>query len=461
MRRLWLTALALLLAGCQPAMKYGGKPAPSHDAPPPPAAGDAIDWLTATHTPLADVPIVFVHEADAKEWAALPRYWNLPADPLTVGTVIGLGPGLAPPVADVKPAVRVKVPAGLDEPPANPANPPTLRKWDLGRRLFFDPTWLTDKGDVSCASCHIPKSGFADNVAGHDNGKSLVNTPTLVNCAYNSRQFWDGRVATLEEVVQRTVADETTPAKDPGFRHVWPGVVGRLRQGRLQQHFQNVFGCQPTQDAVGRALATYLRTILAGDSLYDRALAEAKGKPPEAAHFEKHVTDDFLAAARKMPGQEKADKAAVAAVLLHGYRLFMNQDEHTRTNCVACHGGREFTDRGFHNVDVGWRTPDAGHYPGYFPNAPIGQKSRDLIGAYKTPTLRGLLRTAPYFHDGSGETLAKAVRFHTRGWTANLFIDPELWDVPLVPDEETALLLFLQALNGEEVDAAVATPPSD
>jgi cytochrome c peroxidase len=472
MRRRWLTALVpLLLAGCQPAVKYGGKPAPAADKPTPSAAAatdDPLDWLDAHRAPLDDIPIVFVHEADGDEWAKLPGYWNTPE--AQAAALIGLGPGLAPPVADVKPAVKVKVPAGLDDPRSAAASfaadPPTRRKWELGRDLFFDKSWLTDKGDLSCASCHRPESGFADGVPGHGDRHDPVNTPTLVNGLYNPRQFWDGRVGALEEVVQRTPADETTPPAGKEFRHVWPGVIGRLRDPdyHFKQKFLNAFGAAPTQDSLGRALAAYLRTLLAGDSLYDRALgaaeaeAKAKNKPAElaAAHFEKFLDDAALQAL----GREKADKAAVAAELLHGYRLFMNQDEKVQpTNCAACHHGREFTDGGFHNVGVGWRDPDPARYPGHFPYAPLGQKSRTLVGAYKTPTLRGLLRTGPYFHDGSQETLEDAVRFHTQGWKNNDFIDPQLQPLLLKPDELNALVLFLKALNGDPVDASVARPP--
>jgi cytochrome c peroxidase len=358
--------------------------------------------------------------------------------------------------------VRVKVPRGLDDPrefvPAS--DPPTLAKWELGRRLFFDETWLTDRDGQSCATCHVPDTGFADAKPGHSGGRDVVNTPTLVNCVFNKRQFWDGRAASLEEVVQQMPADEQSAAAPAGtFRHAWGGVVGRLRKDDAYvRRFKDAFGTGPTEDAVGRAVATYLRTLLAGDSVHDRALraqAEAHSPTLEAAHYEQALDE----AALTELGRAKANKADVARELLTGYRLFYDR---RKTNCVACHGGREFTDGGFHNLGVGWPAEfEPGKETGYFPHAPLGQKGRTLIGAFKTPTLRGLLRTAPYFHDGSAATLEDVVRFHAEGGNRNDFLDKEQRRLALDDGEMKALLLFLKALNGGPVDAAVAGPPPD
>lgn len=462
-------SFAFFLIGCQPAAPYQSVK-PAAPAPQTPIENPTpVGWLDAR--PLAlrpDVPIVFVAEKDP-DWAKLPKFWNPPpTEAEKAAAALALFPGAAAPLAAIPETVRVKVPAGLDDPnaflPADPASdPPTLNKWRLGRKLFYDPTWLRDDGGQSCASCHKPASGFADNARGHGD----FNTPTLVNCVYNRRQFWDGRAQSLEEVVQRSVADETTPADQLPF-HVWSGVVRRLRASAdYHNQFTEVFGNQPTEDAVGKALATYLRTLLAADSIHDRALAAQKVENAvalKAEHYEKALDD----AALKRLGFDPTARVETAKKIYRGYRLFYDL-EAPKMGCSHCHGGLEFTDEKFHNLGVAFRADFApGHEPGYFASLPPGRKDRTMIGAYKTPTLRGLSRTGPYFHDGSVADLTEAIRFHVDGEGFNDYIDPALrdakgqdlprtWDLP-GPDLE-ALTLFLRSLEGIEVDPAVGSPP--
>jgi cytochrome c peroxidase len=446
MRRYWAVSAILLTIGCQPAIPYGQSEAPPE---PPKAAAEApktvepdIAWMSPRPSEiLPDTPIQFVCEKDGPEWAKLTKLWN-------------------PPTIDKdKPAaqavVYVKVPAGLDDPRPflPPSNPSTLHKWELGRRLFYDKQWLTDGGGESCASCHDPHTGFADNVRDHYG----VNTPTLVNSVYNSRQFWDGRAASLEEVVQRTLEDETSPAAATPFRHVWPGVVGRLRaRYDIKHQFLSAFGTPPTQDAIGKALATYMRTLLAGDSVHDRALAyQTADHSPElkVEHYEKAL-DALALADLKIAEKDKAD---AAGKIYRGYRLFNDLDAR-KTGCATCHGGREFIDGKFHNLGVGFKTFDPGEEPGRFASLPVGEKDGRLIGAYKTPTLRGLSRTGPYFHDGSVATLEDAVQFHTDGGRQNEYLDPELRKRDLPTPERDALILFLRALDSKDVDLPPPAP---
>ena len=193
-----------------------------------------------------------------------------------------------------------------------------------------------------------------------------------------------------------------------------------------------------------------MRTLLAADSVHDRALAlQAAEHAPElkAEHYEKALDD---AALTDLEIDEK-DKADAAKKIYQGYRLF-NDLEERKTGCVRCHGGREFTDGGFHNLGVGFKTFDPGEEPGRFASLPVGEKDGRLIGAYKTPTLRGLSRTAPYFHDGSAATLEDAVQFHTDGGRQNEYLDPELRKRDLPTPERNALILFLRALDGKEVE---------
>ncbi len=459
----WL--LLLLTIGCQPAMHYeADKPAAAPGAAAAEGAEPAV-WLEPLPGETAqDAPIEFIPETDGA-WSGLPKYWNPPPTAEEKAGAALISPLTAAPLAALKETVRIKVPAGLDDPrpflPSDPADPPTLNKWRLGRDLFYDPTWLSDAGSDSCATCHQPGNAFTDG-RNHDG----FHTPTLVNCVFNRRQFWDGRVPWLEEVVQQTAADETAPAVKLPF-HAWNGVVRRLRASdRYAPRFRDAFGALPTQDAVGKALAAYLRTLLAADSVYDRAVRKAGAAELKAEHFEKALDDADL----KRLGPDAATKADAAQKIYRGYRLFHDLEEH-KTGCILCHGGPEFADGKFHNIGVGlnWSYHlKPGDEPGRFASLPIGLKESTMVGAYKTPTLRGLTRTGPYFHDGSQTDLMDVILFHIDGGGPNPFLDPALrnpvnpdvprtWDVPAADRE--ALLLFLRSLEGGEVDAAVGPAP--
>jgi cytochrome c peroxidase len=403
-----------------------------------------------------DVPLEFVHaETEPDEWRKLPQFWNAPLDRITA--LLGLSPWAAGGLVATPLSVKIKVPLGLDDPrsyiPAS--NPPTLGKWVLGQALFFDDKWLEAKPGLSCASCHRPSEGFTDRKPVE---RDSFNVSTLINCVYNSRQFWDGRAELLEEIVQRRPEDER-PSSQPGpFRHVWPGAMERL-QDRYHFRFLPVFGAPPNQDTVGRALATYLRTLLGGSSMHDLALQEKARKGTrelDASHYEAGLTDAVLVDLKR-PGGKKED---VARELLAGYRLFYNIGDTRRANCVACHSGRQFTDGGFYNL--GRDEPKPGQETGRFTTVPVGQKSFYLIGAYKTPTLRSLLRTWPYYHNGSEDDLARVVRHHAQGTN---YLDPAVrgnyhLGSELKEGEVEALVLFLRALNGEDVAPMFRVPPS-
>jgi cytochrome c peroxidase len=492
----YFTAVALLGAafasGCQKAERYGPRPGaePSRRAEAVPdkskiASAEPLDpeiqWIDIPNPPGPDVLIDFVHaEKEPEEWAKLPAFWNAPAltKPGQAAAVVGMPPVAAGAVTGGSASViKIKVPLGLPDPreyvPAG--NPLSLTKWELGKRLFFDDSWLEAKPGTSCAGCHRPDHGFADRERAHHDS---FNTPTLVNCVFNSTQFWDGRAGRLEEVVQRSLEDERASSAPGPFRHVWGGVIRRLRD-KPNYHilFNEVFGTPTgeeagkekaniTQDTVGRALATYLRTILAGDSIHDRALrvkAEKHSPSLKAEHYEAVLDDAALAALER----DKAKKTDVAADLMRGYLLFYNHDErHPLMHCFRCHSGRTFSDNEFHNLGVGFPSR-SGQEAGRFARVPVGQKDRYLIDAYKTPTLRNLPRTGPYFHNGEESSLRKVVEFYNEGAHLNLYLDPELRGkdghtrlLDLNEADINALTLFLTALGGSDVDAILKKPPS-
>ncbi len=408
------------------------------------------------------VPIKFIAHgttpAERKAWAELKQFWTLVQTPAT-------------PLGNAHSEVHIQVPLGLADPTPNiPAsNPPTVGKWALGKRLFFDDSylWPASEDKLACATCHKPDHGFTRTDA------FPRKTPTLINCAYNQYLFWDGRATALEEVIQRTLEDEREPATgdirqqkaEAERRHVWGGVVQRLRRHKeYPSLFRKVFGTPSTQDNVGKALATYLRTILAGDSLYDRARRDAGGELPQEKHFLKLLDKEALRDLER----ESSKKAEVARELLLGQRTF-----HGQGRCARCHGGANFTDGGFHNIGVGESgdEPQPGQETGRFVALPVGLKDPRMIGAYKTPTLRCLPQTAPYFHDGrSGigkEALSAAITFYAR---KEVLPDPHLDPILADPRNPTkkrdlklenehihALEVFLRALDGT-VDDVVSNP---
>lgn len=480
MTRMVLLA-GLLLVGCQPAGRYFSKaptpsrqsserlPAPRAEEPNDPQSAGIV-WQEPDPSLIKpDVPIIFVHERRRPgEWNALPEFWNPDWQrPLSgfgtssFATAALTGAGL------LQPAVRIKVPLGLDDPtPFIPAsNPPTVAKWQLGKDLFFDDRVLLQPDDavtkLSCATCHNPASGFTDPKL--STRYSRWDTPTLFNCVYQRHQFWDGRVALLEQVVQQSLEDE----KAPNIRrfHAWPGVVQRLREEPgYSQRFQAVFGTVPTQDAVGKALATYLRTILIGNSVQDRAEKAQRDRGGAALTVADYEQVIDAATLESLPWRHgpKPSRSELAAELLKGHTLF-----HGKAACVRCHSGRNYSDDDFHNLGIAESSMRriVGKESGRFATAPAGDKGLHRIGAFKTPTLRGLPRTAPYFHNGSyllidlDEVLFEVIVWHVDKVpprrAANPYLDPELRRVGLKEDEIRSLVVFLKALDGDPVPAVL------
>ena len=299
-------------------------------------------------------------------------------------------------------------PLGLDlyqpEPADNPATPDKVR---LGRRLFRE-RLLSRNRSIACDDCHQPKRAFADGrvkavgVYGRQGPRSV---PTLINRAWGESFFWDGRTATLEEQVVLPIQAETE------MDLTLDEAVVRLRQKRrYRKAFAAVFGREPNPDDLAHALAAYVRTILAGDSPYDRYLFG------------------------------KAD--ALSARELAGLRLFQG-----KANCSACHSGPTFSDERFHNTGIAWRDGswlDEGR-------AIVTEQQEDR-GKFKTPTLREVVRTAPYMHDGSLATLEDVVNHYANGGRKNPYLDSELHPLTLTDDEKDALEAFLRSLTGRVIE---------
>ena len=295
---------------------------------------------------------------------------------------------------------RGPTPLGLDEYFFTPDdNPLTADKIELGRRLFFDRR-LSDDGRVSCASCHRPERAFSGGVSrssGVHGRRGTRNAPALINRAYGKAFSWDGRTTSLEEQVLRPFqrADEMDLAPD--------ALDARLRaDADYRELFQRTFGGPPTVDDVSRALARFVRAQRFGNSRFDRYQA--------------------------------GDVEALSPEATRGFALFRG-----RANCSTCHLSPTFTDEAFHNTGVSWGSRDLGR---------IGVTGQDRDrGAFKTPTLRELARSAPYMHDGSLPTLNAVVEFYSRGVRKNPFLDKEIKPLGLTDAQRRDLVAFLLTLS--------------
>jgi cytochrome c peroxidase len=324
-----------------------------------------------------------------------------------------------------------------------PSNPMTKGKVELGRQLYFDPRVSLD-GTVSCASCHDPAKGWTDNAptsTGIDGQVGGRSAPTVLNTAYGRTMFWDGRAPSLEGQAQGPIQNKIEMG-DQSYKQ----IVERLRGiSGYREQFRKVFGTDVTLDGMAKAIAAFERTALTGNSAFDKY---SRGKPDVPETF-KHLTES-----------EKR------GMVLFGLRL---QDDDPfrvdsallrKANCTACHAGDNFSDEQFHNLGVGFdektgQLADLGRYE----ISPIGAKYKAEKGAFKTPTIRDITRTAPYMHDGSEKTLEQVVEFYNKGGNKNPTLDPDMKPLNLTDQEKADLVAFMKALTGEVITVALPTLP--
>ena len=317
---------------------------------------------------------------------------------LTYVSMLGLGR------ADGRLPWQPDIPMGLERHlPAPSDNPLTPEKIAVGRRLFFDER-LSRDGRTSCATCHQPSRHFTDGrllARGVFGREGRRHTPTILNRAYGQSSFWDGRAATLEEQVRVAITGERdlgSPMED---------AVARVsRDAHYERAFQTAFGAPVDAVHLTQAIATFVRTRLSANSLFDRFLS--------------------------------GETTALGAVERQGLELFTG-----RARCGRCHAGPLLSDESFHNTGVAWRN---GRFLDEGRAAITGNE--DDRGAFKTPTLREIARTAPYMHDGSLARLGDVIEFYDRGGRANPHLDREIRPLHMSDREKRALIAFLRSLNG-------------
>jgi len=319
-------------------------------------------------------------------------------------------PAYAPPPAKADHAWR------LPPAPMPKENVSTPARVELGKSLFFDPR-MSGNGAMSCASCHNPSLGWSDGLktavgwGGQVLGRA---TPTVLNTAYNTQFMWDGRKKSLED-------QALGPMKTPQEMNTdFAASLARLRSvpGYVTMFEKAYAGEGITEETIAKAIAAFERTVVVTDSPFDRWLA--------------------------------GDKKAMTQSQWRGYKVFADEK---KGNCAACHSAPNFTDNGFHNVGLapGAGEADAGRF--------AIRKVASMKGAFKTPSLRDIALTAPYFHDGSAATLRDVVDHYVRGGVDHSNLSTSMKPLDLNEQEKQDLVAFMQALTGRTKAVVVPNLP--
>ena len=344
------------------------------------------------------------------------------------------------------PLCQESIPLGLPPVPVPDDNPQSSDKIALGKKLYEDKRFSAD-GTISCSHCHAPAKAFADGLPvaeGINKLKGTRNSPTVINSAYYTSQFWDGRAPSLEEQAKGPFINPIEHGLGEAHNfHQFIVEVIRKDPG-YHGEFKRVFGVGPdgiTIDHVVKAIASFERTVISGDSAFDRFLYGG-------------------------------DKTALAGAAQRGLELFKG-----KARCQECHtidGDHAiFTDNKFHNLGVGFKKiqPRLREIVKEFRMAKKREKEPDKsvvsaeesselgrfvvsmktsdIGAFKTPTLRNIAVTGPYMHDGSMETLEEVMELYNQGGEKNPFLGSIL-KLDLTEEEIGDVIEFLQSLTSPE-----------
>jgi cytochrome c peroxidase len=330
----------------------------------------------------------------------------------------------------------VPVPPGVQPPPIPADNPVTQEKVDLGRKLFFDKR-LSKDDSISCGSCHEPTRGWVDprpakTSAGFQGFVLPRNSPTILNVAFKTEEFWDGRLPTLEAQVQGAL----TGPPEMGFGDV-DGAPAKLKT--LPEYaplFRSAFGDETiSMDRVAKAIASFERTLVTLNAPIDRFLA--------------------------------GDATAFSDSAKRGWALF-----NSKASCNQCHSFSSasplFSDAKYHNIGVGVTRSDFAQLarsalkdPGVLETSKsptkaelgrfaVTRKETDL-GAFRTPPLRNAALTAPYMHDGSVATLRDVIEFYDRGGNQSPWLDRSIRKLGLTEQEKQDLVALLESFTSEDL----------
>ncbi|QOZ29006.1 cytochrome-c peroxidase [Bradyrhizobium sp. CCBAU 51753] len=287
-----------------------------------------------------------------------------------------------------------------DAVPYPASNPWSEAKSALGQMLFFDPL-LSRSKTRACATCHNPSLSWGDGLPraiGEDPKGLPIRSPTLIDVAFFEPLGWDGKFKTLESVA-------FGPIENPANMNMTePELLARLSAipGYVDA-FTRAFGDGAiTRPRIEASLATFERSIVAGEAPFDRWI--------------------------------KGDNSAISPAAQHGFELFNG-----KAGCAACHSGPSFSDGSFQDIGTA-----KGHDIGrgrFFP------ASAKLRFAFKTPTLRDVARRAPYMHDGSVATLDDVIELYNKGGVDRPSRSPDIKPLSLTASEKDDLIAFLQTLT--------------
>ena len=339
---------------------------------------------------------------------------------------------------------------GLPPVPIPADNPQTPEKIKLGKKLFNDQRF-SSTGTVSCATCHDASKAFTDSPLRTSEGVGKLtgtrNAPTVVNSAYMNTLFWDGRSPDLEDQSQHPIINPV----EMGLKNHDPVLKIVRTDPEYQASFKAVFnksGKQITMKEVKQAIASFERTVISGNSSFDR-------------------------------WRYGNDETAMSQAQIRGFQVFVGQGR-----CVSCHVVEQtqalFTDNEFHNIGIGINSiqKDVPRLAGEFLKAKAQGTDVDVavltdkkvselgrfavteefvgMGAFKTPTLRNIAATAPYMHDGSLKTLKDVVIHYNNGGVTketdrvNDFLSGGIRPLDLSKQQISDLVEFMEALTSPE-----------
>jgi cytochrome c peroxidase len=375
----------------------------------------------------------------------------LAAPAVSEDTIVGPPPALAPgqapplpqagPVAEPRSSNQVGFPTVLTEYAISPA---TLKpaRIALGQKLFFEAR-LSGDGTVACATCHDPARAFTDGrpaSVGIHGRVGQRNAPTILNALYNKHQFWDGRVNTLEEQAALPI---TNPF-EMGSASIGDAVSGIASDKDYHTQFMQAFGRGVNEQDMLSAIAAYERTLASFDSPFDHFIA--------------------------------GEANAISDSAKRGWELF-----NTKARCHLCHALTEnqrdatlFIDNDFHNIGIGIlrhhvgplaqqaeRELAQGHLAAIDTAAITSEMSalgrflvtreQSDIASFKTPGLRNVLVTGPYFHDGSMQTLWDVMDHYNKGdGITDPWLDKDMQPLALTESEIDDVVAFLASLTSPQ-----------
>ncbi len=319
---------------------------------------------------------------------------------------------------------ELEIPDGMPPFPENPANPITVDGVNLGRHLFYDPILSADSS-MSCSTCHLPSGNFTDNEAvsvGVDGIAGKRSSMSLMDAAFfNNGLFWDGRIQTLEE-------QALLPIEDPIELHnTWTKAIMDLQSHPdYPEMFRRAFGIenssQITKELAAKAIAQFEKTLInTGTSRYDQYRA-----------------GNFL---------------ALSDSEIRGLLMFIDDgsdDGLPDAECSHCHNPPLFTINEYRNNGLDSVGPDLEHLDN-FEDLGLGAVTgiQQDKGKFRIPSLRNIVYSAPYMHDGRFETLEEVVEHYNSGGGLAINKDPLMRPLGLTESQKQDILNFLTALNDE------------